>query len=84
MKIKRKVLNICLTALVVVVAIDLIAKNRYSHSMQFVVLTAAILGYLFWAFVYHKLDKSLTLTNYLEYVLTATLAIILLLGVFNL
>lgn len=83
MKIKRKSLNIILTALATLVIIDLIARNKYSQSNQLALFLAAILVYLFWAFIYHKLDKSLTLVNYLEYVLTATLAIIFLLGILN-
>lgn len=84
MKIKRKSLNIILTALFTLVIIDLLAKNKYSHNSQFAILILSVLIYLIWAFIYHKLDKSLTYANYLEYVLTATLVIILLLGIFNL
>lgn len=45
------------------------------------ILIIGIIIYLIWATVHHKKDKSLTLAIYLEYLLTATLAIILLLGV---
>lgn len=38
--------------------------------------------YLIWAFVYHRKDKSLTLSLYLEYLLIGLLAVVLLLGLF--
>lgn len=44
------------------------------------VLIIGIIIYLVWAFIYHKKDKSLTLTIYLEYLLTAVLALVLLMG----
>lgn len=45
------------------------------------ILTIGILIYLVWALVHHRRDKSLTLGIYLEYVLTAVLALMLLVGV---
>lgn len=45
------------------------------------ILTIGILIYLIWALIHHRRDKSLTLGIYLEYVLTAVLALILLTGV---
>lgn len=48
------------------------------------VVTIGILIYLIWALLHHKCDKSLTLPILLEYVLTAVLVLILLLGVLNL
>lgn len=45
------------------------------------ILSIGILIYLLWALFYHKRDKSLTLLTLLEYVLTAVLVLILLLGV---
>lgn len=47
------------------------------------ILAIGILVYLIWAIFHHKKDKSLTLTIVLEYLLTAVLALILLLGVLN-
>lgn len=47
------------------------------------VATIGILIYLIWALLHHKRDKSLTLPILLEYVLTAVLVLILLLGVLN-
>ena len=48
--------------------------------MIFQILTIGILVYLIWALVHHKRDKSLTLPILLEYVLTAVLVFILILG----
>lgn len=45
------------------------------------ILVAGIIIYLSWALVYHKRTKSLTLVVMLEYLLTAILVAILLLGV---
>lgn len=45
------------------------------------ILLIAVLIYLAWALYHHKKDKSLTLAVFIEYLLTATLSIILLLGV---
>lgn len=45
------------------------------------ILAIGILIYLTWALIHHKRDKSLTLAVYLEYLLTATLILILLAGV---
>lgn len=47
------------------------------------VATIGILVYLIWALIHHKRDKSLTLPILLEYVLTAILVFILVLGIFN-
>lgn len=45
------------------------------------ILIIGVILYLFWALIYHKRDKSLTLAVYLEYVLTAALVLVLLMGV---
>lgn len=45
------------------------------------ILTVGILIYLIWSLLHHKRDKSLTLPILLEYLLTAALVVILLLGV---
>ena len=49
--------------------------------MIFKILGAGILIYLIWAILHHKRDKSLTLPILLEYLLTAILVLILILGV---
>ena len=45
------------------------------------IIVAGIIIYLIWALIYHKRDKSLTLPIFLEYLLTASLVLVLLLGV---
>lgn len=45
------------------------------------ILGIGISVYLIWALIHHKRDKSLTLPILLEYVLTAMLVVILILGV---
>ncbi len=45
------------------------------------ILGIGILIYLLWALLHHKRDKSLTLPIFLEYLLTAVLVLVLLLGV---
>ena len=45
------------------------------------ILIIGIIVYLIWAIVHHKKDKSLTLQVYLEYLLTAVLSLVLILGV---
>ena len=45
------------------------------------ILIIGILIYLIWALIHHRRDKSLTLPIFMEYVLTATLVLILLLGI---
>jgi len=45
------------------------------------ILIVGILLYLTWALIHHRRDKSLTFTILLEYLLTALLSLILLMGV---
>lgn len=45
------------------------------------ILIAIVLFYLLWAIIYHKRSKSLTLTIFIEYLLTAALALVLVMGV---
>lgn len=45
------------------------------------ILIIGMLVYLVWALIYHKRDKSLTLTIFIEYLLTALLALVLVSGV---
>lgn len=44
-------------------------------------LALAVLIYLIWAIIYHKKDKSLTFEVLVEYLLTAVLVLVLLMGV---
>jgi len=45
------------------------------------IMAVGILVYLIWAYVYHRRHKSLFLHIFIEYVLTAALVLILLVGV---
>ena len=45
------------------------------------ILLVSVLIYLSWALIHHKRDKSLTLEFLVEYLLTAALVLILLMGV---
>lgn len=83
MKKVLKTFNLLLALTLMSVAVGLIIKNRYSHTLELLILTIVVLSYLCWAYAYHKKDKSLTYSLYLEYLLTAALAMILLLGIFN-
>lgn len=60
----------------------LILKQKNAPFIQLCLILAAISLYLIWAFIYHYKDKSLTLGIYLEYLLTAALALIVMLGLF--
>ncbi len=46
--------------------------------LPLIIMTTGI--YLIWALLYHRKDKSLTFSLYLEYLLTAALVIIIILG----
>jgi len=45
------------------------------------ILTIGVLLYLAWALWHHKKSKSLTLPIFIEYLLTAALVLVLLMGV---
>lgn len=49
--------------------------------LELYILIIAILTYLIWALIHHRGDKSLTLPIFIEYLLTAILSLILLMGV---
>lgn len=49
--------------------------------LQLYLLIIATVSYLIWAIIHHRRDKSLTLNTFLEYLLTAILALTLLIGV---
>lgn len=77
----RKLLNEVFVVSLVIVAVVLILNARNSSQLELIILVAATAFYLAWALIYHHLDKSLTLDVFMEYVLTALLALILLIGV---
>ena len=62
-------------------SIFLIFKNRYSPNLLIYIMLGVASIYLAWAVIFHKIDKSLTLSIFIEYLLTAVLVLILLMGV---
>lgn len=78
---KQKAINNIFFLALTVAAIYLIFKNRNSPNLLFIVMLGAASIYLAWAVIYHKIDKSLTLPIFLEYLLTAVLVLILLMGI---
>ena len=78
---RKKLNNIFLILMTVSAVLTLINFKNSTHLPAFIVMIASFF-YLGWALIYHKLDKSLTLSIFLEYVLTVVLVLILLTGVF--
>lgn len=78
---KRKRLHNLLLLLITLLAVLILGRSGHSPYLPIYIVFIACFFYLGWAFVYHKIDKSLTLGIYLEYVLTAALVLILLTGV---
>lgn len=64
-----------------VVTSVLVFKFQYFPQLQFIFLASLVIIYLFWAFIFHYRDKSLTTEVAAEYLLTALLAIIVLYGI---
>lgn len=56
-------------------------KQRSFPILQLRTLIIAVIAYLIWAALHHYFNKSLTMEVYIEYLLTAVLALILLIGV---
>ena len=81
MKLKQKAINNIFFLLLTLASIFLIFKNRNSQNLIFIIMLATSSIYLGWAAIFHKIDKSLTLPIFIEYLLTAVLVLILLLGV---
>lgn len=78
---KQKTLDNIFFFLLTAAAVYLIFKNRNSPNLLFIVMLGAASIYLAWAAIFHKIDKSLTLPIFIEYLLTAVLVLILLMGV---
>lgn len=78
---KKKLFNGLLIVVFTLFFINLIFKLKNADFPPLYIVIFACLIYLLWGFVYHKIDKSLTFSVYMEYVLTALLSIILLMGV---
>lgn len=81
MKGKKKVINNILIIALTVISVMLLFKLSGRQFLPLYILSIALLIYLIWAFVFHKLDKSLTSPIFIEYLLTALLALVLLSGV---
>lgn len=77
---KRKRLHNLILVLITVLAVFALMQFKGRDNMPILIIGISCLLYLVWALIYHKLDKSLTLAVTLEYVLTATLVLILLSG----
>lgn len=78
---KQKLTNNIFFVVLTLASIYLIFKNRNSTNLLLYIMLGASSIYLAWALIYHKIDKSLTLPIFLEYLLTAVLVLVLLLGV---
>ena len=78
-QISRSANKVVIVSLVII-AILLIFSVRNSSGLGAIILMTATVIYLAWALIFHHLDKSLTLETFLEYVLTALLAVVLLIG----
>lgn len=78
---KQKLTNNIFFVVLALASIYLIFKNRNSTNLLLYIMLGVSSIYLAWASIYHKIDKSLTLPIFLEYLLTAILVLILVLGV---
>lgn len=78
---KQRAINNIFFFLLTFASIYLIFKNRNSTNLLLYIVLAASSIYLAWAAIFHKMDKSLTLAIFIEYLLTAVLVLILLMGI---
>ena len=78
---KQKLINTIFFIVLVIASFYLIYKSRNSNSLFLYTILGVATIYLGWAAIFHKIDKSLTLPIFLEYLLTAVLVLILLLAV---
>lgn len=77
----RKIINNGFVISLSIITIIWVWKLRTFPFLQIRTLIIASFVYLIWAYAYHYFNKSLTVGVYMEYLLTALLALILLLGV---
>ena len=77
----RKIINNGFIISLSIITIIWVWKLRTFPNLQIRTLIISSIVYLIWAYMYHYFDKSLTVGVYMEYLLTALLALILLLGV---
>lgn len=66
------------TSLVLII----IMMQPHVISVKLYTLSLAVIVYLVWALIYHRIDKSLTWIVFLEYLLTALLSLVLFAGIF--
>jgi len=78
---KQKITNTIFFLSLILGSIFLIIKNKDSQDLPIFIIFGASVIYLTWALIFHKIDKSLTLGILIEYLLTAMLGLILLMGV---
>jgi hypothetical protein len=81
MLIKLKKHSEALIIISALIAVALVYLFRFTPQRQFVVLSILVLLYLAWALVYHHKDKSLRLEIIIEYILTASLALVFFYGI---
>lgn len=77
----RKIINNGFIISLSIITIIWVWKLRTFPFLQIRTLVIAALVYLIWAYAHHYFDKSLTVGVYMEYLLTALLALVLMLGV---
>ncbi|MDP3973493.1 MAG: hypothetical protein Q8P92_01545 [Candidatus Daviesbacteria bacterium] len=81
MKLERyKIFNALFILSVTSIILILIVTQPHKTSVKLYALYIAVIIYLVWALIYHKIDKSLTYLIFLEYLLTAGLILTLLMG----
>lgn len=78
---KQRTINNIFFLVLTLTSVYLIFKNRNSTSLLLYIMLTVSSVYLTWALIYHKIDKSLTLPVFIEYLLTSSLVLILLLGI---
>lgn len=82
MKQPTKIYKYNILVLIVAAAVATVAviKFQFLPQIQFAIMTALVIFYLFWALLHHHFDKSLKLEIMIEYILTAALALVFFYG----
>ncbi|MBI2600821.1 hypothetical protein HYW42_02610 [Candidatus Daviesbacteria bacterium] len=80
MKKKQDILHLLVLLAISFLSLSLIIKLRYSTWLQIKVVFILTLSYLIWSFVYHLHNKSLTKNIMIEYILTAALTLVIIMG----
>lgn len=74
-------LHLLILLLMVAVAVSTIISYQDLPIMQFKILAGLGFGYIIWAFLYHYLDKTLTLEIIIEYILIVLVGILFVYGI---